>query len=73
MRLTHGRRLRARLAILMASAAVGLLVTSCSRAAPSPNQASRNGVITLNHISALKSLFNRDNGHPRLVLIFSPT
>ena len=27
----------------------------------------------LTAISTLRSLFNRDNGHPRLVLIFSPT
>jgi len=31
------------------------------------------GVISLTGISTLKLLFNRDNGHPRLVLIFSPT
>ncbi len=30
-------------------------------------------VITLNHITTLKTLFNRDAGHPRLILIFSPT
>jgi len=29
--------------------------------------------MSLNKISTLKSLFDRDNGHPRLVLIFSPT
>lgn len=29
--------------------------------------------MALDQISTLKSLFNRDNGHPRLVLIFSPT
>ena len=31
------------------------------------------GVISLNTISALRSLFNRADGHTRLVLIFSPT
>jgi len=31
------------------------------------------GVISLNAISALRSLFNRAYGHTRLVLIFSPT
>jgi hypothetical protein len=30
-------------------------------------------VITLNHITTLRALFNRDVGHPRLILIFSPT
>jgi hypothetical protein len=73
MRLTNGRRLRARLTIPLAAAAVGLLVTSCAPAAPANDQHSRQSVITLSHISTLKSLFNRDNGHPRLVLIFSPT
>jgi hypothetical protein len=31
------------------------------------------GVISLNAISTLRSLFNRADGHTRLVLIFSPT
>ena len=31
------------------------------------------GVISLNTISTLRSLFNRADGHTRLVLIFSPT
>jgi hypothetical protein len=30
-------------------------------------------VITLNHITTLRTLFNRDAGHPRLILLFSPT
>jgi len=30
-------------------------------------------VISLTQIATLRSLFNRDDGHPRLVLIFSPT
>jgi len=63
----------------------GLLLVSCSSspgsAAPGasapaarPAATSRpHGVITLNAISTLRSLFNRANGHTRLVLIFSPT
>ncbi len=30
-------------------------------------------IIALNDISTLRTLFNRDSGHPRLILIFSPT
>ena len=30
-------------------------------------------VVTLNHITTLRTLFNRDAGHPRLIMIFSPT
>lgn len=69
------KRLRSRL-VVAAAAAAGLVLASCSPAAPAagPGASSRTGgVISLTGISTLKSLFNRDNGHPRLVLIFSPT
>jgi hypothetical protein len=72
-----GRRgLRSRLAGVIAAVAAALVLASCTPAAPaaSPGAASRSGsVISLNDISALKSLFNRDDGHTRLILIFSPT
>jgi len=50
-----------------------MLVASCSSSSSAASNSSQQRVITLNHISTLKSLFNKDNGHPRLVLIFSPT
>ena len=75
-----------RLAWAIAGAvAAGFLAASCS---PSPTStmprtsapATRSGsvshpsgVISLNAISTLRSLFNRADGHTRLVLIFSPT
>jgi hypothetical protein len=73
MRLTLSRPVRARLAIPLAAASIGLAATSCTSATPAAHGSSRTGVITLNQISTLKKLFNRDSGHPRLVLIFSPT
>jgi hypothetical protein len=60
----------------MAAAVVAFLLVSCAPVAPAagPGAGSRSArVISLNEISTLKSLFNRDNGHTRLVLIFSPT
>ncbi len=68
-----------------ATVAAGFLVASCSPSAISTAPgtsapAGRSGsashpssVISLNAISTLRSLFNRADGHPRLVLIFSPT
>jgi hypothetical protein len=73
-------------AVMTAAAAVvsSLLLVSCSASpvstapgAPAPAARSAashpGGVISLNAISTLRSLFNRADGHTRLVLIFSPT
>ena len=76
MRFAWRRRLTSRAAAAAAAVAAGSVLVSCSPAAPTtgPGTASRNGgVVSLTGISTLRSLFNRDNGHPRLVLIFSPT
>jgi hypothetical protein len=57
-----------------AAAAACLALAACTTAAPGHGTVPRSGgVISLTQISTLRSLFNRDNGHPRLVLIFSPT
>jgi hypothetical protein len=60
----------------MAAAVVSLALASCTQTAPLVGQGAAprsGGVISLHEISTLKSVFNRDDGHPRLVLIFSPT
>jgi len=81
----RGSRL-ARAALAAVAAAVsGLLMVACSTspvstapgasapAARSGAASHPGGVISLNAISTLRSLFNRADGHTRLVLIFSPT
>ncbi|HSR84303.1 MAG TPA: hypothetical protein VLM11_08990 [Streptosporangiaceae bacterium] len=69
----------ARLAAAAVMAALPGLLSSCagsgavSGTSASASNASNGNVITLNKISTLKSLFNRDDGRARLILIFSPT
>jgi len=75
---------RARLArAAVAAVGAGFVLASCSAspastAAGTPAPAGRPGtssraIVSLTAISALRSLFNRADGHTRLVLLFSPT
>lgn len=77
-----GRSARVRAAV--AAAGAGLVLASCSAPAAStaagtpvpagrPGAGSPSGIVSLTAISVLRSLFNRADGHTRLVLIFSPT
>jgi len=45
--------------------------TASGGAAAASNGSSN--VIALNNIDTLKALFDRDDGHTRLILVFSPT
>jgi hypothetical protein len=57
--------------------AATLLFTACTSGGDSAPSAGVTGgqgrVIALKKMSELRTLFNRDQGHARLVLIFSPT
>jgi hypothetical protein len=72
------RLVRALVAAAVIAALPGLLA-SCSSsgvasgAATPASNATYRKVITLNNIDSLRSMFNRDDGHTRLILIFSPT
>jgi hypothetical protein len=57
---------------LMATLA-GFLSSCAGSGTASGGAAPASNVITLNKIDTLKSVFNRDDGHTRLILIFSPT
>jgi hypothetical protein len=78
-------RAAAAMVAVVATIACGLVTAACSPssvstapgtsapAARSDAAAHPSRVISLNAISTLRSLFNRADGHTRLVLIFSPT
>jgi hypothetical protein len=82
MRTAWRARLGSRVAWGMAAATTAVLALAACTSSLTPATSSsghgRGGsqpgkVITLNHITTLRTLFNHDSGHPRLILIFSPT
>lgn len=68
------RRGRWTVAMAAAAAVASVALGSCSAPGPAHKPAAADTrVISLAGIGALRSAFNHDDGHPRLVLIFSPT
>lgn len=57
--------------------AAAMLVAACGSGPGAAQSAGATGpqgrIIALTKMSVLRNLFNRDQGHARLVLIFSPT
>ena len=74
---TSGKRLRRRAAAAAVAAgiAVGIVLAACAPAgsAGKPATPQSRGVVSLTRISRLRAVFNREAGHPRLLLILSPT
>jgi hypothetical protein len=59
---------------MAAAVAASLVLAACTATSSADKPAGPHGsVISLTRISTLRSVFNRDAGHPRLMLIFSPT
>ena len=74
-----GSRVAWGMAVATAAVLAGALAACTSTLTPASSVHRQAGVsrpgkiIVLNQISTLRTLFNRDAGHPRLILIFSPT
>jgi hypothetical protein len=66
------RRLTPGAAAVVAAALIAVLA-GCGAPAHRARGTAGGGVVSLTRIGTLRSAFNRDAGHPRLVLIFSPT
>jgi hypothetical protein len=74
VRQRRSRRLGWAVPIAAAAAVSAMTLASCSAPGPAARPAAADTrVVSLSGIGALRSVFNHDDGHPRLVLIFSPT
>ena len=68
-----GSRVAWGVAAVLGLAACTSTLTPASSSGHGRDAVSSGSVITLNHITTLRTLFNHDAGHPRLILLFSPT
>jgi hypothetical protein len=68
-------RLTRRTVIALAATAGCLLLGSCAAGPPAHQRAAspHGKVVSLTSMRTLRSAFDGEDGHPRLVLIFSPT